>query len=171
MFKRRTVDKRLVNALEGEVAKLQTRGQPAEAAETYERLAAAYLEDNVLIYADYCHSAFRMWLKAKEIEQALRTAHDVLRVLDDAGWLKKSMERVLDLKQMIDELKAGGYGLEAEEFAKALDDKLAEFGLMLRPVKSGTFPATCPACGAPLPVADGETEIKCPSCGQITRPS
>ena len=57
MFKRGAVDKRLVKTLEDEVSKLQAHGQYAEAAEVYARLAAAYLDDNALIYAGYCHRA------------------------------------------------------------------------------------------------------------------
>jgi hypothetical protein len=169
MFKRDGVDKRLVRTLEEEVSKLQTHGQYAEAAEVYAQLAAAYLDDNVLIYAGYCHESFGMWLKARDVEKALTQAHNAFRVLDDAGWLSKSMEQVLDLKQMIDELKAGGYPDEANAFAQELDEKLAEFGLMLRPVSAGKLPANCPACGASLPYSPLADEITCASCGHVTR--
>jgi hypothetical protein len=165
------IDKRAIKALQDDVSKFQTHGQYAEAAETYARLAAMYLNDNPLIYAGYCHDAFRMWLKAKDVENALLQAHNAFRVLDDAGWLRRSMEQVLDLKQMIDELKAAGYPAEANSFANELDRKLAEFGLMLRPVSGGKLPTICPACGAPLPYSNFEDEIKCSSCGHITRAS
>jgi hypothetical protein len=166
---RKGINKRAVKALENDISKFQTRGQHAEAAETYARLAAMYLDDNPLIYAGYCHGSFRMWLKAGDVENALLQAHNAFRVLDDAGWLKRSMEQVLDLKLMIDELIAGGYSAEANSFANDLDGKLAEFGLMLRPVSESKLPEICPACGAPLPNSKFVDEIKCSSCGYIIR--
>jgi hypothetical protein len=165
----RGVDKRAVKALQDDIVKFQTHGQYAEAAEAYARLAAMYLDDNPLIYAGYCHDSFRMGLKAENVENALIQAHNEFRVLDDTGWLRRSMEQILDLKQMIDELQAGGYSAEADSFANELDRKLAEFGLMLRPVSDGKLPEICPACGAPLPYSNAVDEVKCPSCGHITR--
>jgi primosomal protein N' len=157
----------MVDALEDEASKYQAHGQYAEAAENYARVAAAYLDDNVLIYARYCHEAFRMWLKAKNVEKALQQAQAAFRVLDDTGWLKKSMEQVLDLKLMIDELKAAGYSAEAELFAQRLNEKLGEFGLMLKPVPGDHKPTNCPACGAPLPYAKPGNEIMCSYCGFV----
>jgi LSD1 subclass zinc finger protein len=165
------IDKRAVKALQDDISKFQTHGQYADAAEAYARLAVMYLDDNPLIYAGYCHDAFRMWLKAENVENALIQANNAFRVLDDAGWLRRSMEQVLDLKQMIDELKAGGNFAEAASFANELDIKLAEFGLMLRPASGGKLPTICPACGAPLPYSSSADEIKCPSCGHITSAS
>jgi hypothetical protein len=161
------VNKHKIEALEEEALKFQAHGQYAEAAGNYELMATAYQDDNVLIYAGYCHEAFRMWLKAKDGGKALQQAHAAFHVLDDTGWLKKSMEQVLDLKLMIDELKAAGCNDEADTFAGELNEKLGEFGLMLKPASTGHAPAICPSCGAPLPRTVAEDEIKCPFCGYM----
>jgi hypothetical protein len=160
--------KRKIDALGEEAARLKAHAQYAEAAEIYARLAVEYLDENALIYAGYCHDAFNMWLKAKNIENALQQANNAFQVLDDGGWLKRSMEQVLDLKQMIAEMNEAGFPAEADSFADKLNNKLAEFGLMLRPVSSGKMPSICPACGAPLPHSyEGET--KCSFCGYVIR--
>lgn len=161
------VNKHKVEALEQEASKFQAHGQYAEAAGNYALMSAAYQDDNVLIYVGYCHEAFRMWLKAKDAGKALQQAHAVFHVLDDTGWLKRSMEQVLDLKLMIDELKAAGYTDEADTFAGELNQKLGEFGLMLKPVSTGHAPAVCPSCGAPLPRSAAGDEIICPFCGYV----
>lgn len=169
MFKGKTMNKQMIKALEDEASKFQAHGQYAEAAQDYARVAAAYLDENALIYARYCHEAFRMWLKAKDVENALQQAQDVFRVLDDTGWLKRSMEQVLDLKLMIDELRAAGYRAEADTFAHAFNEKLGEFGLMLKPVSEGQESTSCPACGAPLPHSTAGEEMKCSFCGYVIR--
>ena len=53
------VDKRKIETLRAEASKFQSHGQYAEAAGNYEQMAAAYQDDNSLIYAGYCHEAFR----------------------------------------------------------------------------------------------------------------
>jgi hypothetical protein len=156
-----------VEALQAEASKFQAHGQYAEAAGNYEQMAAAYQDSNSLIYASYCHEAFRMWLKAKNADRAMQPAHASFHVLDDTGWLKRSMEEVLDLKLMIDELRSAGYSDEAEAFAGELNEKLGEFGLMLKPASAGHGPAICPSCGAPLPRSTSDDEVKCPFCGYI----
>lgn len=161
------VNKRKIEALEEEASKFQSHGQYAEAAGNYEQMAAAYLDSNTLIYAGYCHEAFRMWLKAKNADRALVRAHAAFHVLDDTGWLKRSMEEVLDLKLMIDELRAAGYNDEAEAFAGELNKKLGEFGLMLKPTSADHVPTVCPSCGAPLPRSMAGDELKCPFCGYV----
>jgi len=167
MFKSKVVNKHEIEALRAAASKLQEHGQYAEAAENYARAAEAYLEENPLIYAGYCHEAFRMWLKAKSIENALRQAHAAFHVLDDAGWLKKSMEEVLGLKQMIDEMKAAGYDAEAGTFASELNEKLGEFGLMLKPAFERHAITMCPSCGAPLPLTSAGNEVTCTFCGYV----
>jgi hypothetical protein len=166
-FMGKGVDKHKVETLQAEASKFKAHGQHAEAAGCYEQIAAVYQDDNTLIYAGYCHEAFRMWLKAKNVDKALGQAHAAFHALDDTGWLKRSMEQVLDLKLMIDELKAAGYSDEAEAFAGELNEKLAEFGLMLKPASTGHGPAICPSCGAPLPRVVVGDEIKCPFCGYV----
>ena len=167
MFKSKGVNKHEVEALEAEASKLEAHGQYAQAAGNYARVAEAYLDDNVLIHARYCHEAFRMWLKAKDAPSALEQAQAVLRVLDDTGWLKKSMEEVLGLTQMIDEMKTAGYGAEAGTFAGELNEKLGELGLMLRPAPTPHATTPCPSCGAPLPTSSAGNEVKCPFCGYV----
>jgi len=165
----RVMNKNMIRAMEEAASKCQAQGQYSEAAENYARAAAAYLDDNALIYAQYSHEAFRMWLKAKNAANALQQARAVFRVLDDTGWLKKSMEEVLDLKQMIDEFNAADFGAEGDTFASEFNEKLGEFGLMLRPRPGPQLRATCPECGAPLPhFLDGD-EIKCSFCGYVMR--
>jgi len=163
------MNKHLIRAMEEAASKYRAQGQYVEAAENYDRVAAAYLDDNALIYAQYSHEAFRMWLKARNAANALQQARAMFRVLNDTGWLNKSMEEVLGLKQMIDEFNAADFGTEADVFAHEFSQKLGEFGLMLKP-RTGQPPTpTCPECGAPLPrFADGD-EIKCSFCGYVVR--
>lgn len=167
MFKTRFFKEREVESLKEEAQKLQSRGQYAQAAEVYNKVAAAYLDDNPLIYASNGHQAFRLWLKAREAEKAMQQARAIFHVLDDNGWLRRSMEQVLDLKLMIDEFRSAGYINEAELFAGDLNNKLGEFGLMLKPGAASAHPSICPSCGAQLPQAEAGQQVICSFCGYV----
>jgi hypothetical protein len=101
ILKPKPVDKRQIAALEDEAEEAQTHGDFPRAAAAYMKAAADYLDDNALIYAQYCHQAFLVWLKAKQPDRALNLARQVLKVMDDSNWLKNSMDEVLDLKLMV----------------------------------------------------------------------
>jgi hypothetical protein len=167
MFTGKFFKKRELGALAEEARTLQSHGRYAEAAEKYSGVASGYLEENPLIYASYSHQAFRMWLKARNGARALEQARAVLQVLDDTGWLKQSMEQVLDLILMIDEFRLAGNTVEADSFAGNLNNRLAEFGLMLKPSGGEARLSICPACGAQLPHADPGEELRCSFCGYI----
>ncbi len=167
MFKGKLFRKQNIEALEDEARRFQANGQYVEAAETYTRLASTYLNDNPLIYASYSHEAFMMWLKANNAEAALEQAHTLFRVLDDTGWLNRSMEQVLNIKLMIDEFKSAGYTNEADTLAGELNKKLEEFGLMLKPVSGAHYPSVCPSCGAQISNIESGGELKCSFCGLV----
>ncbi len=169
MFGHHGPDRRQVEGLQSEARAFEAHKQYAEAAGSYTRLAAAYQEENVLICAGYHHDALRLWLKAGLPGQAVQSAETAFRLLDDAGWLEKSMEQVLDLKKVIDELNAAGYAAEAGAFAQKLDARLAAFGLMLRPAAQAPLPQVCPSCGAALPASFQATEVTCAFCGWVVR--
>ena len=152
--------------LEEEARKLEGHGQYAEAAEKLVRVAGTYVDENPLIYARYCQRAVQLWIKAKESGKALQQAQEMFQLLDNTGWLKRSMEKVLDMKSIIDEFKAANYTDEAKTFADLLNNKLKEFGLMLKP-SGAHHPSQCPSCGAQLPHAEMSEEITCSFCGYV----
>jgi type VI protein secretion system component VasK len=162
----------------GEASDLDYNGKPGEAAEVYAKLAAEELKSNELIYALYGRDAFKLWLKAKNIEKAMAQAREVLRVLSDAGWFKKSDDTVNNLSQMVGELYVAGYTAEADTFSKEINEALVAQGLA--PMtgydriagspttsKPGKLPAICPDCGGPLPDSGGQDEVKCLYCGSV----
>ena len=168
------------NKAVGEASGLEYDGKYGEAAEVYVQLAAEEGKSNELIYALYCRDAFNLWIKAKNIDKAMAQARDVLRVLSDTGWLKKSDDTVNDLSQMVGELYVAGYTAEADTFSKEINQELVAQGLAPMSVsdkaagsaatsKAGKLPAICPDCGGPLPDSGGEDEVKCPYCGSVIR--
>ncbi len=168
------------NKAVGEASDLEYNGKYGEAAEVYARLAAEEGKSNELIYALYRRDAFELWIKAKDIDKAMDTARDILRVLSDAGWLKKSDDTVNDLSQMVGELYVAGYTAEADTFSKEINAELVAEGLApmsgadklagsAATAKTGKLPPICPDCGGPLPNSGGKDEVKCLYCGSIIR--
>lgn len=154
--------------LTAEACKVEAHGQYAEAAENYARAGAVYLDENLLIYARYCHDHVKSWIKAKEPGKAVNQAQEIFHVLFDTELLKRSMEQVLMLKQIIDEFNEANFTEEARTFASLLNTKLAELGLMLKP--SGTqHPSQCPPCGAQPPRTESGKETTCSFCGYIVQ--
>ncbi len=164
-----------------ETFRLDREGRYADAAERFTGLAGEYTQENPLIYQLYSHDAFNEWLKAKNVDQAMRQASDVLRLLSDTGWLGKSSEAVDDLSKMVGELYVAGYQSEAAWLAEEINRQLVAHGLPARMkqaggmaggvLKAGQFPSVCPQCGGGLPAASGENELTCPYCGSVIRPS
>lgn len=167
MFRRKSVNQRQIDALQAEAAQQRAHGQYAQAAATFAQVAAAYLDENPLIYARCSRDAFEMHLKARQGPEAAQLAQQVLQVLDDTGWLKKSMEEVVNLKGMRDALATAGFAAEAAGLAQALNTKLAEFGLMLTPEHAAPSAGLCPNCGAPLPTVPAGQERRCTFCGYL----
>ena len=165
LFKHKKLSEKEIDALEDQASSLSLGGQTAEAARAYEKVAEAYLGDNNLIFANTCYTAFKLWLKAGDSKEALRLAERSLKVLDDSAWLEKSMEQWLQLKQMMDEMKAAGYQAEAQALAQKMNGKLAKLGFMLRPVEPEKPPTICPACGADLPETTPGERTVCSYCG------
>jgi hypothetical protein len=168
------------NKAVGEASDLDYNGKPGEAAEVYAKLAAEEGKSNELIYALYSRDAFKLWLKAKEIDKAMAQARDILRLLSDTGWLKRSDDTVSDLSQMVGELYVAGYTTEADTFSKEINAELVAEGLApmsgsdkatgsAATSKAGKLPSICPDCGGPLPDAGGKDEVKCVYCGSIIR--
>jgi hypothetical protein len=162
----------------GEASDLDYNGKPGEAAEVYANLAAEELKSNELIYALYSRDAFKLWLKAKNIGKAMAQARDVLRVMSDAGWLKKSDDTVNDLSQMVGELYVAGYTAEADMYTKEINAALVAQRLApmvgsdrtagaLTTLNSGKLPSICPDCGGQLPDAGGKDQVQCLYCGSI----
>jgi rubrerythrin len=167
------------NKTVGEATDLDYDGKPGESAEVYAKLAAEEGESNELIYALFSQNAFKLWLKAKEIDKAMAKARDILRVLSDSGWLKKSDDTVNDLSQMVGELYVAGYTAEADTFAKEINAALVAQGLAPlasadktagpATAKPGKLPSICPDCGGPLPEAGDQDQVLCPYCGSVIR--
>ena len=169
LFTHKKLSEKEIDALEDRASSLSFSGQTAEAARAYEQVAEAYLGDNNLIFANTCYTAFKLWLKADDSKEALRLAERSLKVLDDSGWLEKSMEQWLQLKQMMDEMKSAGHPAESQALADRMNVKLAKLGFMLLPSGPEKPPTVCPACGADLPeTAPGKT-IVCSYCGYRLR--
>jgi hypothetical protein len=176
-FQRWRRSRRINKALD-EALSLERDGKYAEAATVYARMADEFIVDNPLIYQLYAHDSFRMWLKAKDIDNALRQADTVLRVLSDTGWIGRSDEAVDDLSKMVGELYVGGYVAEAGALSDEINQQLKAHGVPpLRDFpeapgaaavpRAGPSPSICPQCGGALPRSDGAEEITCPYCGTI----
>ncbi len=57
--------------------------------------------NNELIYESDCHDAFKLWLKAMNVDNALTQARNALRVISASDWLRSS-DTVDDLCKMVD---------------------------------------------------------------------
>jgi hypothetical protein len=165
-----------------EALSLERDGKYTEAATVYTRMADEYIADNPLIYQLYSHDSFRMWLKAKDVENALHQAETVLRLLSDTGWISRSDDAVDDLSKMVGELYVSGYVTEAGELSDEINQQLKAHGMPLLKVypespaaapapRTGLSPAICPQCGGALPLSQGAEEVRCPYCGSIIRPA
>jgi hypothetical protein len=165
-----------------EALSLERDGKYTEAAAVYTRMAGEYIADNPLIYQLYSHDSFRMWLKAKDVENALRQAETVLRVLSDTGWISRSDDAVDDLSKMVGELYVAGYVTEAAALSDKINQQLKAHGVPLLKVypenpgapaalRPGPSASICPQCGGSLPVSNGAGEIRCPYCGSIIHAS
>jgi hypothetical protein len=142
-------------------------GNFAAAAEVYERLSTDSLHYE-LIYEDGCHDAFKLWLKASNVEKALIQARNALRVISDSDWISKSSDTVDDLCKIVGELYAAGYLSAADTFSREINEELIAHGLPARfDIKRGQFPTSCPQCGGSLPSTFNEESLTCPYCGSV----
>ena len=152
---------------------LEHDGKYVEAAGAYNQVANKYIKENALIYGMYSQDAFRMWIKAGDIDKALQQGRDLLRILDEAGWLDKSSSKLDDLSQMVGELYVAGYTTQADTFSNEINQHLAAHGLSLQPIHNpvtsnpGKLPTICPQCGGTLPDANGKEEVTCEYCGSV----
>lgn len=169
MFHHNGFDKRTADQLEDKASQAQARGEIGDAALFTVQAARLYRDENALIAARLYHKAFSLYLKARQVDDALRQANDSFHMLDYSGWLEKSMEQVLDLKEMIGELRCAGFQHEAAQFAGILNHKLSQFGLMLIPDGAAPLPSVCPTCGAALPNPTPDGEVRCSFCGHLAR--
>jgi hypothetical protein len=112
-----------------EAYRYRDAGNFAEAAKVWERLAPEALEYNELIYADDCRDAFKLWLKARDPESALRNARNALRVISDSGWITKSDHTVDDICNMVGELYGAGDATAAEIFGNEINAELVKNNL------------------------------------------
>jgi hypothetical protein len=153
-----------------EAHRFKRAGQFAEAAGVYERLAADSLQYNELIYEGDCHDAFKFWLKAMNVDNALTQARNALRVISDSNWLRMSSETVDDLCKMVGELYVAGYATAADTFLREINEQLVAHDLPPRSeVKHGKFPTTCPQCAGTLPSTYSDESLTCPFCGCVIR--
>jgi hypothetical protein len=95
-----------------EAYELKKAGRYAEAAAVYDRIATESLGYNELIYADDCHDAFKLWLKANNPDKAMGEARNALQVLTDAGWPIKTSSTVEDLEKMVGNFMRQAMGLK-----------------------------------------------------------
>jgi LSD1 subclass zinc finger protein len=159
---------------------LERDGKYAEAGVVYTRMADEYIVDNPLIYQLYSHDSFRMWLKAKNVDNAQRQADAVLHVLSDTDWIGRSTDAVDDLGKMVGELYVDGYVTEAGTLSNQINQQLKAHGMPpLRvsletpgaALKIGPSASICPQCGGSLPLSNGADEIRCPYCNSIIHAS
>jgi hypothetical protein len=143
-------------------------GNFAAAASVYERLAADSVQHNELIYESDCHDAFKMWLKAMNVDNALTQARNALRVISASDWLSSSSDTVDDLCKMVGELYVAGYATAADAFSSEINEQLVAHDLPARSqIKHGKFPTTCPQCGGSLPSTYSDESLTCPFCSCI----
>lgn len=148
----------------------------AEAAEVYVRFAPELLEYRQtgygkLMYCVYCSYAFEMWIKAKDVKNALLQARNTLRILssNDGEWLKYASGQQADnLLKMVVTLYGEGYIAEADTLSNEVNGQLAKYQVPLRcaaaPAHRIKFPSLCPHCGGKLPYSPSRFAIECPFC-------
>lgn len=142
----------------------------AEAAAVYERLAEDSFKYNLFIYSGDCHDAFRLWLEAKNIDNAMREARKALHAISEKGWIKTSKSAVDDLCKIVGELYVSGYATAADTFAREINEQLEKNGLPPRlEIRRGKFPTTCPQCAGALPFSYSESSVTCTFCGSVVR--
>ena len=173
---------RRINQALDQALSLDRDGKYAEAAAVYSLMADEFVVDNPLIYQLYAHDSFRMWLKARDIDNALRQADTVLRVLSATGWISRSTDAVDDLSKMVGELYVGGYVTEAGALSDEINQQLKAHGVPSLKVspetpaaaaapRPGPSASICPQCGGSLPLSNAAGEIRCPYCGTIIHAS
>lgn len=147
-----------------------------EAAEVYTKFAPKLLEySNVgfgeLLYCVYCNYAFEMWIKAKNVTNALQQARNTLHILssNDGKWLKyNSGQQANDLLKMVIKLYGEGYIAEADTLSIEINEQLEKYNVPLRcaaaPSYRNQFPSICLQCGGKLPYSPNHNAIKCPFC-------
>lgn len=154
----------------GEANRFKRAENFAAAAVVYERLAADSRQYNELICQDDCHDAFKMWLKAKNVDQALVQARNALSVIVDTCWFNSSSDELDDLFKMVGELYAAGYATAADAFAREINQQLVAHNLPPRSeTRHGHFPTTCPQCGGTLPFSYSDESVTCPFCSCVIR--
>jgi hypothetical protein len=152
----------------GQAYEFKKQGKLAEAAGVYERLAEDSFQYNLLIYGGDCHDAFKLWLEAKNIDNAMREARKALHALSEKSWLKMSTSAVDELSKMVGELYVSGYATAADTFAREINEQLVLNGLPPQlEIRRGKFPTTCAQCGGALPFTYSESSIPCPFCGAV----
>lgn len=160
----------------GKAYDLAKKEKYKEAAEIYTNFAPKLLEyDDIgfgeLMYCIYCKYAFEMWMKAKDVENALQQARNALKILikNDGKWLKyNSGEQANDLLKMVVALYGEGYIAEGDNLSREINQQLEKYDVPLRciasPVHRNKFPSICPQCGGKLPYSPNHNAIKCPFC-------
>lgn len=143
-------------------------GKFSAAASVYERLAAEILPFNELIYAGDCHDAITLWLKAGDIDNALRIARNALQTISKSDWIMEMDEHVDDICNIVGEMYAAGFPTAADTFAAEINVELQKHNLPTRlEVKRGKFPSVCPQCGGALPFTNSDQSLTCPFCESV----
>ncbi len=147
-----------------------------EAAEVYNNFAPRLLEYNKvgfgeLMYCTYCNYAFGLFIKAKDVENALQQARNALKILiqNDGKWIKyNSGEQANDLLKMVVALYGEGYIAEGDTLSREINEQFEKYDVPLRciaaPAQRNKFPSICPQCGGKLPYSPNHKAIKCPFC-------
>ena len=96
-------------------------------------------------------------------------------MLTQAGMQRRALKLA---PQIVGELRAGGFTVEAAAFEKEVNERLAGLGLSLapssnppqsKPPRTRKLASHCSQCGAQLRWTDDADEIECEYCGAIAR--
>jgi len=159
---------------------LMADGQFADAAEIFGRLSEKARQRGLLVRAgDLALQASRAHFSAGHVELAFDQARDALRLLVRGG---RAGRAVRLLPRITASLREKGYDAEAGQLEQEAERVLGRVGLSLNEVsqrlppvaeRSGTLPARCSGCGAPLVPDEVEWHDACTAeclyCGSIVK--
>ena len=151
---------------------LDLDGKFAEAADAYAREATLDYEanGNELIFADDCIKAFKNYLRAGDITNALGQARRALQGYELGDWLTDDSDEdyLHDLTETVSQMRVARYPSEAEAFLADINTALEKIGRSAITVTTiggeYQFPDACPHCGASLHAPDIDPQFTCPYC-------
>ncbi len=161
-------------AMLDEANRLFDSGQYAEAADLLSQLAKMAQANDLPRRAIQLHiRAAEAHLKSGQAAGAVEHGRSALAMLVQAGGHRRALKLA---PQIVGELRAAGFAVEAAMFEKEVNERLAGLGLALSSTSNPPQPrpprklvSHCTQCGAQLRWTDDADEVECEYCGTIAR--